>query len=72
VHTLDALQPLQDAPELAAHATQVAAAEAPVAVEYVPAAQYVQSAKALTVVEAYVPASHFKQPALLFVPVVVV
>ena len=55
--------------ELAGHAPQV---EAPAAAEYVPAAQYVQSANALTVVVAYFPAAHFKQAVLLVAPAVVV
>ena len=55
VHTLDALQPLQDAPELEAHATQVTADVAPVAVEYFAAAQSAHVALPVTVL--YLPAT---------------
>jgi hypothetical protein len=56
VQMLDALQPLHDAPELVAHATQVPASVAPVVVEYVPAAQSVHTI--LPVAILYLPATH--------------
>ncbi len=56
VHMLDALQPLQDAPEFDGHAIQVAASVAPVVVEYTPAPQFVHNALPVPIV--YLPATH--------------
>ena len=59
VHTLDALQPLQDAPELVAQATQVAASVAADVGEYVLAPQLVHVAEPVVVL--YVPGKHAEQ-----------
>jgi hypothetical protein len=59
LHMYDALQPLQDAPELEAHATQVAASVAAVIVEYVPAAQSVHAAVPVLIL--YLPAAQGAQ-----------
>ena len=56
---LEALQPLHDAPELVAHAAQVATVVAPVVAEYVPAAQFVHATD--PDVSLYVPARHSVQ-----------
>jgi len=60
---LDALQPLQDAPVLVAHDTQVPASVAPTVVEYVPAAQSAQTA--LPVAFLYLPATQVEHTPLL-------
>ena len=54
VHSVDAAQPLHDAPVLAGHARHVAAAVAPIVAEYVPARQFAHASELLVFL--YVPA----------------